>query len=83
MIIGNLRSLRTTAAAALFCGSFLLFAGCGDDSGSIMAPVDNTGKIAPDFSLLDVNSTSVTHDEQVSPRDYRQKISAWYFGSAT
>lgn len=36
-----------------------------------------------DFSLTDVNATSATFDEPVSPRDYLSKVSGWYFGHAT
>jgi hypothetical protein len=38
---------------------------------------------APDFSLMDVNATSASYQQQVSPRDYLQQVSAWYFGHAT
>lgn len=37
----------------------------------------------PDFALLDVNSTSATFNQLVSPRDKVGKVSAWYFGHAT
>ncbi len=37
----------------------------------------------PDFALTDVNPTSATSDQAVSPRDYLHKVSAWYFGHAT
>lgn len=37
----------------------------------------------PDFSLVDVNPTSATYNQRVSPRDYLGKTSAWYFGHAT
>lgn len=36
----------------------------------------------PDFVLVDQNSTSATFQQQVSPRDYLEKISAWYLGAA-
>jgi hypothetical protein len=36
----------------------------------------------PDFSLEDINTSSVRYGEQVSPRDYRFQISAYYFGLA-
>lgn len=36
----------------------------------------------PDFVLIDQNSTSATFQQQVSPRDYLGKISAWYLGAA-
>tara|TARA_B100000029_G_C17415015_1_gene902159 strand:+ start:451 stop:708 length:258 start_codon:yes stop_codon:yes gene_type:complete len=37
----------------------------------------------PDFHLTDVNATSATTGQAVSPRDYLQQVSAWYFGHAT
>ena len=37
----------------------------------------------PDFSLLDVNVTSATHSQQVSPRDCLGRVCAWYFTHAT
>ena len=36
-----------------------------------------------DFSLLDVNPTSPTFNQNVSPRDYLGQVSAWYFGHST
>ncbi len=37
----------------------------------------------PDFLLADVNETSPTFGTDVSPRDYLEKVSGWYFGHAT
>ena len=37
----------------------------------------------PDFTLTDVNPASATKDQGVSPRDYLEQVSAWYFGHAT
>ncbi len=37
----------------------------------------------PDFALMDLNSTSPTYNQSVSPRDYVGEVSAWYFGHAT
>ena len=37
----------------------------------------------PDFSLQDYNNTSPTTGEAVSPRDYLEKVSGWYFTHAT
>ena len=37
----------------------------------------------PDFELLDVNETSATHNEMVSPRDFLGRGSGCYFGWAT
>lgn len=44
---------------------------------------EGEGEVMPDFALVDVNSTSSTHEQSVSPREYLQQVSAWYFGHAT
>ena len=51
--------------------------GCG--------PVDESGGTfskAPKFSLLDVNESSPSFDEHVSPRDAIGRVTVWYFGHA-
>ena len=55
-------------------------AGCGEDSPS--APQASANAV-PDFAVVDVNATSPRYDEAVSPRDYLERVSAWYFGHAT
>ncbi len=40
-------------------------------------------EIVPDFALVDTNGTSSTSGQSVSPRDYLQMTSAWYFGHST
>lgn len=40
------------------------------------------GQIVADFKLEDVNTTSPRYQQDVSPRDYRHQVSAYYFGSA-
>ncbi len=42
-----------------------------------------SGLIMPDFALEDANATSSTFGQPVSPRDYMQQVSGWYFGHAT
>ena len=37
----------------------------------------------PDFHLTDFNTTSTSSDTFVSPRDYLEEGSAWYFGHST
>ena len=39
--------------------------------------------VQPDFSLVDVNPASATAYQPVSPRDYLEKVSGWYFGHST
>ena len=41
------------------------------------------GSFVDDFSLTDVNPNSVTFNQPVSPRDFLQHASAWYFGHST
>ncbi len=72
--------VRTRVLLPVVCAVILL-AGCKDDD-PVTAPGPGPGQV-PDFSLTDVNPTSTTFDEVVSPRDHLQKVSAWYFGHAT
>ncbi len=39
--------------------------------------------VAADFELIDLNANSATYQEAVSPRDYLQQVSGWYFTYAT
>jgi hypothetical protein len=60
-------------AAVVFVGTLL--SGCSG--------VFSAGDLLPEFALEDVNATSDRHGESVSPRDYLEVGSAWYFGHAT
>ena len=40
-------------------------------------------QMVADFSLVDVNASSSTYLQQVSPRDFVGQVSGWYFGAAT
>jgi hypothetical protein len=55
---------------------------CGKDATTIVNP-PTIGQVVPAFSLTDVNPDSQTNQQAVSPRDYLQQVSAWYFGHAT
>jgi len=46
-------------------------------------PVVASAGMVSDFALVDVNSTSSTYQQAVSPRDYLKQVSGWYFGHAT
>ena len=76
--------LRMRPALILFSflAAGLLVSACSDDD-----PVTPPGNIAtnpmPDFSMADMNPTSATFAQGVSPRDHLQKVSAWYFGHST
>ena len=39
--------------------------------------------MVPNFLLLDVNATSDTYGQLVSPRHYLGQVSAWFFGHST
>jgi hypothetical protein len=56
--------------------------GSGDDSGADdSGPIDTGPKpwLVPDFALVDLNTSSPTHGHTISPRDYKKRISGWYF----
>lgn len=59
-------------------GGMLAQGGAGGTGGGF----DGTGQV-PDFSLVDVNATSSSYGDPVSPRDYLMQVSAWYFAHAT
>jgi hypothetical protein len=40
-------------------------------------------ELVPDFMLIDVNANSATYMQPVSPRDYLERVSGWYFAHAT
>ena len=44
---------------------------------------EGEGELVADFQLVDVNPTSPTFNQNVSPRDYLGQVSAWYFGHST
>lgn len=69
-------------ARPLLIVMLLAFVGCGGDDENPTGPGPGAGPV-PDFSLKDVNPTSATFDQAVSPRDHLMKVSAWYFGHAT
>ena len=52
-------------------------------AGALVAACGPSLEPAPDFTLSDVNSSSARYGEDVSPRDYLGRVSAWYFGHAT
>ena len=50
------------------------------DTGTSTEPGLNA---VPDFSLADINPNSATMGQNISPRDYLQQISGWYFIKST
>jgi hypothetical protein len=53
-----------------------------DPQNNVAIATDSVLVRIPDFSLLDLNQTSLTFAQQTSPRDYLGGVSAWYFGDA-
>jgi hypothetical protein len=58
------------------------FGGAGGEGGGITGPIA-VGQVVPDFGLLDVNTASPSSGAVVSPRDYLEQVSGWYFGHAS
>ena len=65
-----MQAVRVASASML-----LLLAACSSSSSGPQA--------APEFLLVDLNTTSPSYNLDVSPRDHAGGTSAWYFGSAT
>jgi hypothetical protein len=66
-------------------GCFMLAGGCSEDCPTAPTPNgedDETG-LVPDFVLTDMNRVSSSYATTISPRDYINSVSAWYFGHAT
>ncbi len=51
------------------------------DASGLLAAAE--GEPLPDFSLVDVNQTSASYSQTISPRDYIGQTAVWYFGHAT
>ena len=73
----------TGSVLAALCAALVLATACDDDVPLTTPPDPGGDQRVPDFALRDVNPTSPTFDQDVSPRQYLGRISAWYFGSAT
>ena len=54
----------------------------GADYGLAALPAEGEAVPVADFSLTDTNTTSPTSGQDVSPRDFLNQVSGWYFGSA-
>jgi len=67
--------MRNVARLLLLAPLLLIVPGC-PGGGTLPPP-------APDFALQDVNPTSPTFNQDVSPRDRIDKVSGYYFGEAT
>jgi hypothetical protein len=71
------------AWAALICGAAAaVVIGCDDDAPS-RPPDSLPDSVMADFTLTDLNPNSPTYNQDVSPRQLRGRVSAWYFGAAT
>jgi hypothetical protein len=46
-------------------------------------PEGESGVMVPDFELTDVNPNSSTSNQGLSPRDYLQVVTGWYFTHST
>jgi outer membrane PBP1 activator LpoA protein len=72
---------RSFARLLPLCALALLATACGDDDPA--TPNTPPAGVVPDFMLTDANPNSSLYAQTVSPRDYQNKVSAWYFGHST
>jgi hypothetical protein len=54
------------------------YSAAGEASVEVMGP-----DVVTDFSLEDVNKTSASYGDSISPRDLLEQVSGWYFGHST
>ena len=74
------RALRPILVAL---GCLIIPACGGGSSDSASAPQsDPAPNMVPDFQLVDLNSTSSTYNQTISPRDYLGMVPAFYFTHA-
>jgi hypothetical protein len=59
-----------------------ILADSGIGNGSVFEGI-TIGAIVPDFTLPDINPTSPSFNQIISPSDYQGTVSAWYFGHST
>lgn len=82
-VLSTTQACRDVTAAFLLAAMSLMIAGCGGGGGGGGVTAPKLGQtIAPDFSLEDVNPSSLTFETQVSPRDYLGYVIGIYFGHA-
>ena len=71
--------IQFDAAAGDGCDQVCTVDDPGGTNGGATTP---SASALPDFTLTDVNSASLRAGQGVSPRDYLQQLSVWYFGHA-
>ncbi len=81
-ITGDTVPAQDTAATQNWVCTAIANDGSYDSEPSTASVYLSAGPVS-DFSLEDVNATSPRFGQAVSPRDYLQKVSGWYFGHAT
>lgn len=79
------RSKTTRVAGRVFTverleDRFVMDSALGDFA---LAEGEAAAEAQPDFALVDVNPASQTHNQPVSPRDYLDQTSGWYFTHST
>lgn len=56
---------------------------CQGDDGTTASAGDTTGPPVAALELPDLNPSSPTYGSTVSPRDYLEKVSGWFFLHST
>jgi len=71
------------ATVVVVMSSLLFVSGCKYEPPTAIEDEVDEGIPAIDFVFTDLNPTSSTHDQTISPRDYINSVTAWYFAGAT
>ena len=54
-----------------------------DSFEELLVEGEGSAQAMPDFALVDVNGTSSSYNQAVSPSDYLEQVTGWYFTYAT
>jgi hypothetical protein len=75
----------TKSILACVLAVVVLSSACDDDKSTKppSEPVVTPPTVMPDFTLADRNPNSPTFEANISPRNYLEKVSCYYFTAAT
>ena len=61
----------------------MMLHGAVDSLEEVLVEGEASTQAMPDFALVDVNGTSSSYNQAISPSDYLEQVSGWYFTYST
>jgi hypothetical protein len=71
------------AIVLIVIGGLFFVNGCKYEPPTAIEDKGDEGIPAIDFVFTDINPTSSTHNQVISPRNFLNSVTAWYFAGAT